>query len=272
MQSDSFVEREVLPLLKSVLEKLLTLSKTDLKFDKDNPQQLYSICLYCTVLSLAQSCKLLIENRTFIALPILLRSLMEAHADLLNVMKNPAYPVKIMYLSYLCEKKRLLENVKNNPDSPFFKFVVSSGADEKLKEVEKEIDSVKGRCKKNKNLSTWKRFSKADLKNKFQSVYWRLCLETHNNIYALEKRHIKKTDGSYEVFLEKDESLDNWLRYIDGLIGILIDSSLQIHSFLETTAEGHLNELKVRHDELRKRYPKSETGTAWQVVEIPASK
>jgi len=254
MQSKTFAELEISPFLETVSKELNSLL-SDLKFDKDNPQHLYSICLYCSILSISQSCVLLITNNHLVSFPILLRSLVEAHVDLINSLKDPVY-FKKMYLGYLGEKKRLFKNVKDNPSNPFFKTIISSmNLDEEIRKVEDEVNRIKSESIK--QLSVWDRFLEACLEDIYQFVYWNLCLYTHNNARALERRHIKMTNDSYEIILDENESLDNWLPYIDTLLGILIDSSVRIHAFLETTAESYFSALKERFDELRKRYPEN---------------
>lgn len=76
------------------------------------------------------------------------------------------------------------------------------------------------------------RFSKAGLKNQYQSVYWVLCLHTHNNMSALEDRHIEKQGDAYKVVLFKEEDPKDLIRYFDTLSEVLIDSSTRIHRLL----------------------------------------
>lgn len=88
-----------------------------LRFDRRNPQQLYSVCLYSRLVELASGCKAMMEKNTLIGVPILLRSMFEADVDLTNVMRYAGYP-KRMYASFLAEKLRLTKDAAS-PSSPW---------------------------------------------------------------------------------------------------------------------------------------------------------
>ena len=91
--------------LASVLGLAFHFFKT-LEFNRKDPQQLYSICLYARILELASGCKALLENNAFVGIPILLRSMFEADIDLTNSLKCRDY-YKRMYASFLEQKLRL---------------------------------------------------------------------------------------------------------------------------------------------------------------------
>ena len=61
----------------------------------------------------------------------------------------------------------------------------------------------------------------------------------------------------FKILLSKNESIDRSVRYFDSLIGILLNSSIKIHSFLETTAETYFVDLKRKVEIIRGRFPKS---------------
>jgi len=252
MENKTFIESEFLPFMEGVAIDLQNLLP-DLKFRKDNPQHLYSICLYCSILSLGQSCLLLVLNKYLIPLRILLRSLVEAHVDLINSINDPYY-FKKMYLVYLAEKKRLLSNAMKNPDNPFFEYIrASMNLEEEIQKIDEESNQIKTKAIRSLNVA--ERFSQANLTNQYQVVYWNLCLDAHNNARALERRHIRKKGDNFEIILEDVELSDNWLTYFDTLLGILIGSSIEIHAFLETKTDKYFSELQEKFNELRKRYP-----------------
>lgn len=252
MQGKSFTENEILPFLEQTLKELIE-QMPNLKFDKNHPQHMYAICLYCTILGIAESCIILIRHKQMVTFPTVLRSLFEAHVDLLNAIEDPVY-YKKMYLRFLERKLKLLTNAKRNPNNPFFSLIVASmDIDKEMSELESESEKVKTNDVKLMNV--WDRFKHAKLQNEYQYIYWELCLYTHNNLSALERRHIEKKNGDHEVFLIKDESFDRSIRYFDSLLSIMLNSSIKIHSYLETTAESYFVELKEKVKSLRSRFP-----------------
>lgn len=252
MQNKSFTESEILPFLEQTLKELIG-QMPNLKFNKNHPQHMYAVCLYCTILGIAESCISLIRQKQMITFPTVLRSLFEAHVDLLNAIEDQVY-YKKMYLRFLERKLKLLTNAKKNPNNPFFNLIVTSmDIDKEISELESESQTVKTNDVKLMNV--WDRFQHANLQNEYQYIYWELCLYTHNNLSALERRHIEQKNGDHEVFLLKDESLDRSIRYFDSLIGILLNSSIKIHSYLETTAERYFAELKEKVNALRSSFP-----------------
>ncbi|WP_422666741.1 DUF5677 domain-containing protein [Candidatus Manganitrophus noduliformans] len=89
-----------------------------LRFDRRNPQQLYSVCLYSRLLELASGCSVLLEKNTLVGLPLLLRSMFEANIDLANLMKSTDYPER-MHATFLEQKLKLIkETLTDNPNPP----------------------------------------------------------------------------------------------------------------------------------------------------------
>lgn len=85
-------------------------------------------------------------------------------------------------------------------------------------------------------------------------MYWLLCLHGHNNLSALEDRHIEKQDGDYNVTLFKEEDPEDFVRYLDTLIATLIDSTERIHKLLGTTTTLRYQQHQGAFDEVRKIY------------------
>src|SRR6266850_1579458 len=108
---------KLLPLLSAVLKESMRYA-AEIRFDKEHPQHLTLVCVYCTIIELAHGEKILIDNGQATSMPVLLRSIMEAYADLLALIADPTY-AKRMYATFLKEKVRLLKSVQRSPASPF---------------------------------------------------------------------------------------------------------------------------------------------------------
>jgi hypothetical protein len=84
--------------LLSIVEQLLSelYASTDmLRFSFDSEQGLQATNLYLRVLDLARSCVVLARAGHLAALRIVLRPLLSASADLVNVSKDPSYPASM---------------------------------------------------------------------------------------------------------------------------------------------------------------------------------
>ena len=109
-------------------------------FSKEHPQQLASICLYCTIIELAQAVKALIDKGQTTALRVILRSIMEAYADLRALLSTPTY-AKRMYATFLQERLRFMGNVERTPTNPF--FVGAGDMAQDMRDAERELEELK---------------------------------------------------------------------------------------------------------------------------------
>jgi hypothetical protein len=79
-------------------------------------------------------------------------------------------------------------------------------------------------------LSNFDRMAAADLKNEYRSLYWQVCMESHNSIASIEARHIMERNGRHALVLAQNNPPGTMLKYYDSLISMLIESSLLLHS------------------------------------------
>jgi|SRR6516164_2726103 hypothetical protein len=223
-----------------------------LRLDKNHPQQLYSTLCYGTILELALGIRTLIQAGQTMCVPILLRSILEAFASFRALLSDPNY-FKSMYASFLSEKVRLLESAAANPESPYLKPLVTSvNVPEEKVNLSKEIADL---AKQGYGpVSIKRQFAKAGLEGEYDSIYWQLCLETHNNVSALEDRHIEQVGEDFRTTFFKGEDVRDAMRYMDSLCGILTQASLELHSKLQTGAEAHYQAQFERLNALRKEY------------------
>lgn len=182
----------------------------------------------CTILENSSACFALIVNGHYTAIPILLRNIMEAHIDLLNIIKDENYKYIILYI-FLHEKIREAGFVtKGNPftaaiyDLPEFK--------NQLDIYKKEFDQIKLTIKK-KDTSIKSRFKSVD-ENLYYIYKW-LCHRSHNNLDALEERHFNIIENGYELSIFRPAKEATLLLYIDSIAGILVKSMAVFFSYLQ---------------------------------------
>lgn len=251
MELREVVQAKLLPLTKHVATDALHDAEL-LRFDKTDPHQLYAVCIYGTILEIAYGCIALLKEKQVTALPILLRSLLEAYADFRANIEDSGY-YKNMYAAFLKEKLRLVKNADKNQQNPYLAGLAQAlDIDTEKSNLEAEMEKYK---KEDRGpLENRQRFEKGKLEDEFRSMYWLLCLHGHNNLSALEDRHIEKQDGDYNVTLFIEQDPEDLVRYLDTLIATLIDSTERIHKLLGTTTSHQYRQHQGAFDEVRKIY------------------
>lgn len=217
-----------------------------LRFNKDIAQQLYAICVYSTILEIASDTLNLIKNRSKISTAILLRSLLEAYVDLLNIIKDENY-LQNMYVSALDGKMRMINDALKSNSSLFVLFHQHHNLS--LKRIE-ELKKLKP--KGYKKLRIRERFKFAGLEAEYCGIYALLCTQTHNDMDAIENRHIQVEGDTKSCSVKFFEELDSegFLRYIYTLADIIINSSLRIHEFLKSSRLEVLKEIRSKYQTL----------------------
>jgi hypothetical protein len=242
------LDGKLLPLFDTVLRDSLRYAG-EIRFDKEHPQHLTLLCVYCTILEQSQAEQVLIRNGQVTALPVLFRSIFEAYADLRALIRDPTY-VKRMYATFLREKVRFLIHVRQSANNPFFASIRDGmNIEEEIRELERKLQEFREQGKH--QLSTSDRFQAAGLEDEYQSMYWLLCLAGHNNMSALDDRHIEKLGEDYHVVLFKEAQPEELVRIVDSLLAVLIDSGDMVHKSLHSTAAGHFSVHKATMDKYR---------------------
>ena len=178
--------------LLSIVEQLLSelYASTDvLRFSFDSEQALQATNLYLRVLDLARSCVVLARAGHLAALRIVLRPLLSASADLVNVSKDPSYPAS-MFCTCRAQSVHLFKRAIDEapPDSYLKQIVEKYDLVQKKREHESEI--AKYKADGGKNLTDRSRFEQAGMLDAYFTDYWFLSLETHNDPHVLQAHHV----------------------------------------------------------------------------------
>lgn len=254
MNPKKLLETKLIPLLQVVAHDSVS-DATQFKFDKQNPRQLTVTCVYSSIIELSHGQLALIEKDQTTAIPVILRSIFEAYADLCGLLEDPEYH-KNMYSSFINEKLRFLRNAKASQSNPFL-LGVAQGLDiaAEISSIEMEMAALKKDG--HPPLKNHERFNSGKLEHEYQSIYWLLCMESHNNMSALDDRHIEKDGKDYHVALFREPDHNDLIRNIDALTAVLIDSGARIHEFLNSEAVQHYQSHKATLDAIRQKYPKT---------------
>jgi hypothetical protein len=223
--------------LRSRTVALLKASEEDLPylvFSKGNPQHLSIALLYCTIIQSCSECLVIMAQPT-ITVPGMLRSIFESFADLRAVIADPKYSDR-MVATFYAEKVRHLEYMIEFPTNVYHADVAKNidPASElvKVKQLLKAIEDSGSRAL----FGSKPRFVAAHLIEEYQTLYWQLCLDSHNNMGSLQGRHMEPDgNGDFELVLVKQNTAPDLARYYDGIIAVLSDSAVKVHRALNSS-------------------------------------
>lgn len=199
------------------------------RFSKNDSQHFVAICLYGTVLQSASDCYRLMQEPTVLVAGAL-RGILESYADLATICADRNHTKRMLATLY-DEQRKHLEDMIRAPANPFH-IDVAQHIDPaaKLKEVAAELQSL--REQGHHPLSVYDRFAQAGLTDLYRTAYWQLCLQAHNNIVALERRHIRRVGGDFEIDVFSENGDDEIRMHCDTLGGILVQSTRKLYELV----------------------------------------
>ncbi len=207
----------------------------NIKFDKENSLQIYLISIYGTILELTTSIIILLENKIYTGIPILLRSALEGFVDLINFTNNYDY---MHQLSFDCLNQWMkILNAAKNGNSNLVNFSQDKAMlCDAISQSQSELDSLKQ--KGIKNITTEKKFENAEMKDSYDSHYNRLCCDAHNNIRSLIDRHQKHEDKKLSIVFYKEHSTFDIGYYIEVITRIFLQSTKLTHEHFNSNSLG----------------------------------
>lgn len=197
--------------LLSIGKRLLDLT-TRLKLGDQTRERIISFCLHGRIVDLSSAASALLRSHDVVGIPHLVRGQLEAYVDLKNLTSQAEY-VANMEAAYCDEVVRVLRAMTREDISTGLLDV--SGplgiAEGRLAELDEQGAS---------KLTISDCFRRAGMISEYYSVYAYLCSHSHNNVGALEGRHIDKSKYPYQLVV----LLDN----IDAELAILVELSVKI--------------------------------------------
>lgn len=216
-----------------------------LLFDKTHPQHLHVIALYGSILEFSSSIILLTKDGPKTALPIILRSLLEAYVDMLNLCADPKYGYALEVGAEKSWLKFLREaGVGQNPYLE--KVSATSNLQDNIKQHEQRLAAMKE--KGGAALRIEDKFKRAGLMHEYTTIYAELCSHSHNALQALRGRHIEETESNYEIVFYRLASLDEVEHYLGIACMLLLKATERVHIFLGNPCVGKLSEMGRRMD------------------------
>ena len=221
---------------------------TRMSFTQGDPQHLVIAGLYATIIQSVSECTTLMQQPT-IMLPGMLRSLLEATADYYAVIESDDYRQR-MLATFEYQKQLYYEGMIKNKANPMHQDMAMQ------LDPAVELAATNATLKEYEDagfypLRIWERFKAAGLSDIYQSFYWNLCLEGHNNVAIIQQRHIEVHGKDIAVIPLKENSLEEMIIYMQLLTAILLEGTGKIHRFLGTTLSSYYERRFAEYNEFR---------------------
>jgi hypothetical protein len=207
-----------------------------IRFDKKHPLHRSIVSLYCRVVEYSDVLFNQFKVEKSAAIPLIVRSLLEAYVDLKNLCDDPEYGNNLQAAN-VSEWLRIAKEAEALENPYLDGLAAHENFEEQVVEWEKEIKDLKERGFS--KLTKMESFKRAGREDEYKSLYNFLCSYAHNNERALIARHteISVDNSDFQMVMFKEFQVEKEEHYL-GLAGqILLESSLMVHSKLETGYE-----------------------------------
>ena len=222
-----------------------------LSFDKKHPRCLHLIGLYGSIIEFTGSLICLIEKKHRTGVPSIFRSLLEASVEFSNLHNNATYGYH-MDASYQEQWLKILKEAQTKQNPYLTDMSKLPNLDELVTESETKLQDLID--KGYRPLNIFQRFDKAGMAKEYRSLYNSLSNDSHSNIRSLIDRHMEIKGKDYSVVFYKDLPIEDYLIYIDSATGLLLDTSLKVHSFFESKGLGNFKKLDDELKSIRNNY------------------
>lgn len=234
--TDRLEQKDVEDFLQNTLHYVLSFT-APIKTFKRSPQSVYAISLYASIIEYSRGCLTLLRGGDLTCLPPLIRSMLEAYVDLINVTGDGEY-AHVMQAAYLKDQLDMYKAAKRGPDNPYLISIAQlADIDERLSATQEEFDEAKAKAQKfgKDILQISKRFKLAGLQLIYPVIYKLLCQDVHNNPHSLISRHLEANDEGIDVTFFRDKDVAEVAAVLDTMFAVLIESVALIRKFFNVT-------------------------------------
>jgi hypothetical protein len=229
------------------LDELIRLAAT-LTFDGTHKLHVIAVFLYGSIIELSSSLIPLLKSEHFSAIPIVLRSILEACVDLENLCKDPKYGYSLE-IKYLIEDLKFLKEARNERNAYLDIIAQAPDYEERISEIEAEKNRLLQLGYKDLNI--FERFSKSHMENEYRTFYNRLCCASHNSYTALLDRHFELRAQKPIIHFFKEADIEDLEIYFGSASELLLRASIAIHALLSSEKSEDLARLRADLDVLR---------------------
>jgi hypothetical protein len=201
------------------------------RYDLGDGQQRYLLSYFCTAIELAAASIALAQHTESIGIPVLARSVLEAHVDFRCLLADPSY-VEWIEAAHDREWAKVFDEAVSAGGAYLAKLGAEpSVGKERNRIAEREARRAPLGIRK---LKAKERFGRAGMQELYYCVYNFLCAEAHNDARALISRHIKEDrDGLIRLTVYGDD-----LAFVET-------SLMQVHDALSGMTEGICRKFSV---------------------------
>jgi hypothetical protein len=154
--------------------------------------------------------------------------LLEAYVDLANLTTDSAYD-EFLHAAYLDQQRRLLRIAKQQGSTHrFLRELQADSRDAALGRIESEL--LRLRAKGVTPLQVRERFKRAGRLDLYEVPYSFMAQQSHNNLGALQDRHVELAAEEFHVYYFRDVKDDQAQMVIDTTGGVLAHSLALIRS------------------------------------------
>jgi hypothetical protein len=229
------------------LDELIQLAAT-FTFDGTHPLHVNAVSLYGSIIELSSSLIPLLNSEHFSAIPVLLRSILEAYVDLENLCRDPKYGYSLE-IKYLIENLKFLKEARNEKNAYLNIIAQAPDCEERISKMEAEINRLIQLGYK--DLNRFERFSKAGMKNEYRTIYNWLCCASHNDYRALRDRHFEVGEQGSTIHFFKEADIQDLEVFFGIASELLLRASIAIHTLLSSAKSAELARLRADLDVLR---------------------
>lgn len=174
-------------------------SASRLEYSPQDEVQKCALQLFATITTLLAECIVLAEAGRGIGIPILFRSMVEAEIDLENLLTDQKYYENLEYSTARNSHDLLVASINN----PLFAGLRDEATRrEELAQYGRRMKLLERSGAR--ILTIEEKFRKLEREGEYSTVYAVFCMDTHNNLAALEDRHSTE-DGSVSMLLPPHE-------------------------------------------------------------------
>jgi hypothetical protein len=243
------MSKDLLAFVKRLHDESMELLR-DVRFNVGLRSDRLILGTYGSMIEFAGATLTLIDGNSFIALPLVFRSFIEAYVHFINTTRDQNYVNHYEASHHEHWIKVLKDRDEPNP----FLAEIHSHAERatRLKEHEAELARLKAANLGPLLIRT--RFERAGLLDLHQSVYLFESDGVHTTLQALIERHYELNDGRLGLSLYKPRSLEDCSSRLDGTAAGLMDATQKVHERYNSGRLEYVSDLSEQFAKLRATY------------------
>ena len=203
-----------------------------LKFDKQHAQSRTLIALYGSILELSSGLIALVDQQLLPGAPVMLRAILEAHVDLVNMAADSRYGYSLER-SYIKEWRKLLVEAQGGENEYLLEIAGQASLPDRIRDLEAEDGKLKEQG--HRVLTLLERFELAGMGKEYRSLYNSLCCASHNNLRSLVDRHFEFDQEDFTMVFYKAYTPEDAAIYVGTAAEVLVRSTETLHLKLESS-------------------------------------